>query len=495
MKRTERPDPPITIVERGRRLSRSRLWTLQRAVQEARGPESWCGGCDDRVPSHVTSNSFTAGAYARTIVRFVQDCLRCGVGDAARPFYVVELGAGAGRFGFLCLRRLQALAAALLPDGVELRYVLTDISQKLLAFWEGHPSFAPLLERGALDVARFDALADPSFETRRNGWRPGGNPVVFVANYLFDALPHDLFRVSEGGLSESRPVLGLADSGGDLLRDGRVDYEHVPVSLPYADDPTLGEVLRGYTTTLEQAVVPVPVGGVRVLRNVAAVADGRGLLLVGDKGYGRARDLEGLAAPDPARHGGVLSMMVNFHAVAAVARSLGGAALHTVEADPRFQVAAYVLGLDAASFPETRQAFADTFARLGPADFLALTVRDPAAVAATPLDRVLALLRLSEWDPRTFFAYSEPVLAGIADATPRLQRRFVDALRRVGRNVFPVGTERDVPFEIGRVLYRAGAYEEALAHYAQSVRLYGDSDAARCNEALCRRALESEAGA
>ena len=96
-------DEPL---EEPKPLSQSVLWSLQRAYFERAGIAAWSAGA---VPMWVTSNPFIAAAYARVVRAFLHDW-EAGPGgsalDPGQPVYVVELGAGSGRFAYHFLRRL-----------------------------------------------------------------------------------------------------------------------------------------------------------------------------------------------------------------------------------------------------------------------------------------------------------------------------------------------------------------------------------------------------
>jgi hypothetical protein len=86
------------VLEHKQRLSRSILWKLQRDFFSRRGIEAWK---QDGVPHFITSNPFIADAYAKLAFAFLRDC-RPEL-DPGQPFYILELGSGHGRFGYLFL--------------------------------------------------------------------------------------------------------------------------------------------------------------------------------------------------------------------------------------------------------------------------------------------------------------------------------------------------------------------------------------------------------
>ena len=91
---TETPAEPTT----SSRLLDSIIWKYQREFYEKLNIKAWR---DAIVPNFVTSNSFIANCYARVIVRYIKDCAANGMIDPSKPVYIVEVGAGSGKFGYL----------------------------------------------------------------------------------------------------------------------------------------------------------------------------------------------------------------------------------------------------------------------------------------------------------------------------------------------------------------------------------------------------------
>ncbi|HUE95068.1 MAG TPA: hypothetical protein VMN39_00320, partial [Longimicrobiaceae bacterium] len=188
---------PEFVIETGVPLSESLLWQLQRSFYDRRGTTAWSEGA---VPFYVTSNPFMTRAYARVIVGFLRDSAAALGSDSEpwskfreQPAYIVELGAGSGRFAFLLLRQLRTMLRALVPgwgDGSPppIRYVMTDFTETNLRAWAEHPALQPFVAEGLLDFARFDAERDRELTLLHSGTvlAPGTatGPIVAIANYL-----------------------------------------------------------------------------------------------------------------------------------------------------------------------------------------------------------------------------------------------------------------------------------------------------------------------
>ena len=75
---------------------------MQRTFYESEASEAFAG-----IPHQIVTNPFAAAALARVVGGFYRDCAR-GELDPSEPLYVVELGAGTGRFAHGFVRELSA---------------------------------------------------------------------------------------------------------------------------------------------------------------------------------------------------------------------------------------------------------------------------------------------------------------------------------------------------------------------------------------------------
>jgi hypothetical protein len=95
---------PMYVLEAPTPLARSMVWHLQRTFYSDQGIEAWSRS---HVPQSVTTSPIIAHAYARLVLAFLRD-MRAAV-DLSQPVYVVELGAGSGRFAYRFLKAFTAL--------------------------------------------------------------------------------------------------------------------------------------------------------------------------------------------------------------------------------------------------------------------------------------------------------------------------------------------------------------------------------------------------
>ena len=482
------------IVEENVRLSRSCLWNLLRGFYENEGIAAWSGGT---IPWRITNNAFIAAAYARVVHAYLGDLVDRGPAagyDPARPVHILELGAGAGRFGFLFMRTLLSLLGPLRKGAPKVRYVLTDVAGKNIEFWSNHPKLAPLVAAGVLDFANFDAGVDGSVTLRLSGETlsagTAGNPLVAVANYVFDSLPQDVFRTVGGTLLEDRVTLISSreeNDPGDVSILERVDFRYSTVpadGAPY-EEAAWNEILGSSAGRNDDALVRFPVGTLACFRTLSRIGGGRMLLLASDVESGFDAESPGLAGPVPKRYGGSFFLPVDFNGLGLYAAGSGGFALHAPARHVNMRTSAFVYGGSKEAFRGTCGSFAREIAEFGPAEYHVLDEALRKGGEQPELPTALAFLQLSCFEPWTFFRLSGSFLAGCGEALPTLRISLAEALERTAGNDYPVGDGMDVPFEIGRVFWRMGMSEEALRFYISSLDLHGEHPVTHYNIGLC----------
>src|SRR5262249_39217784 len=125
--------------------------------------------------------------------------------DPREVVNIVELGSATGRFGYYLLVELERLRRAGLKVP-HYRLVLTDCVDGNVEFLRRHPYLESHVREGRVDFARFDAEHHRGIELIESGATLDAaslaNPLVVVANYVFDGLPQDAFRVAGDEVAE-----------------------------------------------------------------------------------------------------------------------------------------------------------------------------------------------------------------------------------------------------------------------------------------------------
>lgn len=504
------------------------------------------------VPNFVTSNAFLAACYAKVLLAFMRDWFARPDARKDAPVHIFEIGAGHGRLSFLALRELLDARDEWpqMAPGVPAPFVwvITDFTEANVSFCANHERLRPFIEAGLADTAVFNAEADDSLTLRHSGRRvtPGSLPApsAAIANYIFDTLRQDAFRVVEGQLQEAlasiytdRPEDAADPAHPDVIRRMRVAWEYRPIvpEAAYPDDPALATALRVYAARTRNASIMVPVGGLRAVRAIGGFSQGgRVLALCGDKAYNHEEEVLGLRDPHVAVHGS-FSLMVNFHAVRLAVLAQGGFSLHTPQLDG-FKVSAFVIGCGSAgssaaaagagaagdgpapaaagtgtgagavagsaallsadevsslsevtvppsalTFPRLLCTWADTMDTFGPDNFATLQRCVRDELPSHSLKTALATIRLSRWDGDVFLKFKQLLIDRAAGCTDRQAADLYLDVARLAERHYPLCPSKDVAFELGRICMGLRRYGDAIALFRDSVRQCGDHHVTQYN--------------
>jgi hypothetical protein len=452
--------------------------------------------------------------------------------DINEPLYIIELGAGSGKFSYFMLKALEEMQDVCdFPLG-KIVFVMTDFTEKNFSFWQSHPALKKYFESGQLDAAIFDAVEDTKIKLWRSGVElgPGSckNPIVVVANYLFDTLYHDIFQIDNGALKEGLISVGSKHSeepdplDPEIIQRLENQYRYVEIDPAYyteeeGDEKAIRRVLQWYLEYFRHnprgASILLPIGALRALRRLSFFSNGRALVISGDKGNNSPEQFAGLMDPHIAVHGS-FSLMVNYHAVGAWFTNKGGFTLHNPQEEASLKVSTFLLSPEgtfdskdndsdfmgeslaavdasrAKHFPHLRQAFHDWVDQFGPNDFFVLQKSLKEDLVNPPLRTVIAMLKLGDWDPDVFFKFRDTILTHAPTCGQKLRNDLCRGIPRVWANYYIMDTDKDIAFEIGRFYYGIKDYANALFFYKESTATVGEHHVTYHNQGLCYYSLK-----
>ena len=491
-------EPHRFVLEQGKPFSQSFIWKLQRAFFEQQGNQAWSEGI---VPHYITSNPYMANAYAALVLGWLRDWRAgrqddssvlhgragdlwppAGRLDLARPLYIVELGAGHGRFAYHFLKKFEPRWRRSPFSQLPIRYIMTDLAEKNIAHWRGHALLRPFVEKGMLDFARFDAEQPAPLALLESGETLSAetlcNPIVVFANYFFDSISQDSFACQQGELYENAVTVTspLADpdlSDPAVLETINLSEEKQVMQPDYYADPDWNRLLRAYQETLPDTVIGFPTAALACLRFFREASHGRLLLLSADKGYIRDDALVDPKPPDPVHHGAAFSLSVNYHALAEYTKLHAGLVLQPAHTHANILVCAFLMGGPECAMPETCLAFDDVIELSGPDEFYSLLKALQGKYETMTAPQLLAVLRLSGWDTHLFMDMFMPLLEKVGGASEMLKRELRAAAGNLYDMYYPIGEARDVPFHLGTLLYSIESYGDAIMYFQHSLDVHG----------------------
>lgn len=438
----------MTELEARRRFSESLIWTYMSKQYEWLGSEIW-----RVVPHEVTTNPVICRAFARLSAAWQRDLQNEGGVNPDSPLTVFEIGAGSGRFAHGFLRHYPG----------RVRYLVTDrVGASLRAVAE-HPALRAAVSDGRIEVFPFDAAAPKAPEL------PKDAPCVVIANYVFNSLPHDLFRVEQGRLDE---VLVSLEARGELpdeksfvaaFEQLAMRFDAEPVARPRYDEPAI-ERLLDLSLARGDATLLMPVAPLRALEVLRRASGGRMLVLSADKAWCDANDDMG---PNFSLKG-PLSAMTNFSAIADWARVDGGDALLSRAAMLSYLVARRD-GL--ASAPELAREFSESILELSPEDRRIVSASE--APSGAGLRWYWAALRAGGCDPRQVVRFAPGIAALKHQASNRDDKELRAILKEAAANHFVMLATEPFPSIATRLLLDFGLRNDLSAVLGELAATYG----------------------
>lgn len=496
-------DQEENILDSGKSLSQSRLWELQYAIYNYYGPEAWTRA---GVPFYMTSNPYTARQYAAMVLGYIRDCIHGVQGKTLNfdhPFYIFDLGAGTGRFGYLFLRELNKSLSLISPKQIKVRYIMTDMIETNLEYLRHHPYLQEMINDGIIDFVYYHtSFTDQSLKLLVSGEEliPDKivNPLAIIGNYFFDVIPQDLFKVMEQKLYEgqltiaSSESIDVANPHPTQLKNLKTTYQYIPVvgKGPYYEDPTQEAILRYYAKTYENIPFTVPVAAFQTLRYFKRLSQGHMLLLAGDQGVCNDQQIREAGEPIVSIQGGI-SLSVSYHALARYANLQGGAAWLTTYPDPLFLVIAAAFGGENAVHPETTLAFDNSFDYFQPSDYWKLTCCTDQEWKTPPIDYLLLLIKLGNWDPLNFHAFFPAIRQQLPSSSERTKNLLIETIKCVWQAFYPVTKEEgDFVINLGVLMFELHQFSDALEFFERAIDLGGENAVAYQNMAACYMALK-----
>ncbi len=482
------------LIESKKPFSESLIWQLNRDFYQNRGISAWS---DDIVPHHMTSNSKVGKTYAELIFGLLKDL--ASKGACKEIVYILELGAGHGRLAFHILKHLEKLIASTRVKLPPYCYVLSDIVEENLSFFQDHPQFQTYLQKEVLDVSYFDAAKSKELNLRyaKKTIRSKElkQPILAIANYFFDSIPNDLFLIKDKIISNCSVSIKSTEDPESMNSEGLIEnmeitYHKAILNKPYFDEPVLNEILEEYRDLVHNTYLFFPERGIKCLSNLKDFSSAGMILLSMDKGFHEIKDLENKNEPDVVTHGS-FSFWVNYHAFIAYCQKQGGHVLFPSYSTFHLEMGCLFL-TDGESYPQTNAAYQQFVNNFGPDDFNSIKHLAYFNISRLQLKELLALFRLSAYDS-TFFIKLLPRLKHVAKTITYNERiRLAQTMHIIWDMYFNINETFDLAYELGGIFYDLGFYTEALEHFQYSVNSFGQKEDIYYNKALCHYQLRED---
>lgn len=468
------------LIESPTRLSDSQLWKIQENYFALKGASAW----QNEIPFFISSNAFIGSRYAQLVIHMIGDLLARG--PAPGPLYIVEIGAGHGKFSFYFLKAFSAALKHLGLEALDYRYIITDVAESNIDFCQKNEAFAPYIESNRMDFGVFDARHQDEFELRiqsvpfssiKPQW-----PVVYICNYVFDILPHDAFRFEGDTLYElqveltSRYQVFNADKP-KRLKDVQIEqfYSQVEdVNHYYAepDQDALLQYYRRYFEGKDKGFFLFPIGAMRFADKIKRLST-QSVILCGDKGVALKDNLSCIHQNNFYSYDGCFAFSVNMHALGAYLKGKDGDYLPTQHQN-YFNTVLYSQGINFENMPYMKAYFQDELEMFGADEFCFINEELALNGYRFSLKACLSILRLSHYDPFTYNQVHQHIMNQFDLMNAAMVKDVIKALIRVEENLFHDKTTHDAFAMLGCFYSKAKQYKKAEELFQLAIKHSGN---------------------
>jgi ectoine hydroxylase-related dioxygenase (phytanoyl-CoA dioxygenase family) len=454
----------MSVIEKFTRFDQSVVWSLLHRFYMEAGPAAWSNKI---VPQRSTSNAFCADTYAAIVASFFKELIAEGNSE---PPIIIELGGGSGRFAWQFLNRLFNYHFSDEDPCPEFTYLLTDGATKNIAAWKAKARFAPLIESGVLDFAQLLIEPDPVIRQDSGDLKPAdlvGRPLIIIANYLFDSIAANMFRVRDHTIEQV--FVQTESTERNFIRKPITSFESVsdrfqsrPVKGEPTGHPIIDEALRKYAQRPGDFHVVVPQICLEFVEKFVH-RDTPMLLLAGDLAYSDPSEFE-LASP--LIFDTYFAHHTNLHIFGEMFGAYGGTMQSQRHKDANFSCSLFSLAgknrwaeLALGRTRETAQALLKDF---NPYDAHEMIDLIESTAAEMSIRQAMALIRFSKFDPDVAAACIPHLLFNIEQGEEHIDRaQLYETYMEAFRAYFPDGSESHFDCGIAELFMRLGFHAQA----------------------------------
>lgn len=474
------------LVDEPKRLANSKLWEIQKNYFAHLGVDAW----KKEVPFYISSNSFVAKSYCIIILNHIKDWLRLNESKLIKQskplFKIFEFGAGTGRFSYYFLKNFCELKKQLSHLEFDFIYILSDVAEKNIDYCKKNSFFEPFIKQGILQCEVFD-LCDVLHENKLAQVKHPifshiaelNTPPILIANYIFDVLKQDKFYVKDKNLYEVQYGIenryrGFDANAPQSLKDLVFKQNSVLLGeTPYYNDNELNAILEFYKNTLpNESTFLLPIAAIDFINLFTKISKDNYFLISGDKGICSESILPEIRNYSNSTFDGCHSFFVNYHAMGKYIKAKGGDFLFTAHHSD-FKVNLFVGGGTIEKYENTAAAFNNSIESIGPSEYCALLKEFQVSGYRFKLDSLVAILRLSNYDPDTYGVIHDRLVELSKEIDEQEKNDLYAALLKVEDNVYSLIVGFDIYNLIGIFYQVMNDDKRALALFEKSLKVYG----------------------
>lgn len=489
-------------IEEDKRLSESILWEMQKDYFSTEHKEAW-----RQNRFYSTNRMIFVESYVELANLALLDC--AAIIDQENPLYIIELGGGSGCFAYRFLNEfVESREDFETVKTSNVKYILTDFCESIVNEWRENKNLSALVEQGILDFAVFQPQTDKSIEllVAQKTLTPADikNPLIVIANHVFDSIEQDAFRTIRHTLQESKITLYRESKDGTFdenlrFNDVKITERFIDLDGSYYNNPVFDTILHTYQDELEDATFTFPIGALTCIENLSNFCGEKLILLSADEGYCdlTSEKISQLKPLDFARDGSI-SFELNFDALRKYFQSAGGTSLIESTDYAGLRVAFHSLIQN--RFQATKHFFRHHLINKNFLDSelqIADLIRNGLTAGDYDSSRVslfLSIVRTYNYDPVMFSAAHKVLLderfKDLEEMNKQVAAELRETVKKTTKNIYIIDDNFEIFDSILRLYIQLDWFEECLRFCEEILEQFGDVRTAIDHAALSCESLK-----
>lgn len=413
-----------------------------------------------------------AATWADTIICFWRILIAEGRLDPANTIDVVDLMPGTGQSVLQMLQALRSRLGSLPGFKGTFRYLIVAPKRKTLNGFREFIELQHYFSEGVLVTAIWDPKrGDPCLlhPGKREPWRPI-NPVCVLAHNCWSHDDQQLLAVHYGRLLEAD--IGRLSKCTSQEQEAK---EWQPAKL-HNSGATLESLIKSYLTKFNSVPVTVPVGGIKQLDRISALAARGYLILAAGCGFTSEQQARLSRFTDMvSTYRANSALPLNFYLISQYCAQI---AATSWQLNIRSNFAAQIIIGNLPDLSVYAPAIAEQMGKTLACDtpsFVEAAKIVSSSSKKEKLDTLLALLRHSEYDAAVFEASASAIIQGMR-SNPELDRKpWAEVLNNVWSRHFPCAHTVPLHRSIAPAAMRIGAWSLARKAITRGMQVHGES--------------------
>ena len=474
-------------------ISSNAIWNIKNHFASS-GTEMF----ENKIPFWITANPVLAHHVAEIIIKSIQDILKTQPNLKNEEILIIECGSGLGKFGFYCIKKCLELLALENYSQLNIKYILTELSDPLINSWLTNDSLQPYFDNNTLDCAIVDMSKPLKSITCKKSKKTitlskQKFPVFFIGNYIWDSIPFDCYKIKDHQLHETQLKLDYTNQqpANFDFKNIALNFKDIPCEKNPYDDPYINDYINQMNTNFKNISFTIPTTALQFINSIKTECKQGAIFISSDKGFSKIDHFFADKNPSFIGHDSYFSCSVNFHCIENYLNNFNTQSITPAYPDTSIDTFIYAINVP----PLTSvKAYMTRYENQCTAATMAMVRKLLRNTKTLTVKQLLYNFYLSQFDPEMFNLICHQLFDKIATLSQKDKHRLINALNNFADNLFIQHKENEqiILINLAVCYIRLNLIQTALNLLLKAQSIYKADAILNKNIAICYEKLNNK---